>query len=214
MKRTALLIGFVFLMPVAGFFSCIPCEQATKRNPRYFDITGLECSNYEITPGGNAQEYTSKLLPDGASVKFANHKVAVALKFDYYSYQPQEKQYRPTAAAYALSCDPPAPFSQEGLDTLYVITAQALDNLHAQGDTINDIIAVQGGRMVRYADFNQFGPLQAYIHANRERILDPYLSFRLTQVPQFRQTTHSFKLVYLLKNGEVYTAQTNTILFE
>ncbi|WP_017730781.1 hypothetical protein [Nafulsella turpanensis] len=49
---------------------------------------------------------------------------------------------------------------------------------------------------------------------NQENIQEEWFSLKLKQEPIFKDLSHSFKVVYKLENGEVYTAQTGAVKFE
>jgi hypothetical protein len=109
--------------------------------------------------------------------------------------------------AYATSCaDPGHEGSQEGIDSIFIITTVALDSVFMANDTINSIVKFSN-------DNSTFLPVQEFIKANKTAIRNPAIQWRITQKPTNLSVVHSFKMILKLTNGETYTAFTVPFFF-
>lgn len=205
MKKLILLSVFTLFLPVISFFSC--CREEAG----YFDIKGVKLSNSVVSRESFSDGRFVRETADGETVSFADHYLSAPFNVSYFA-QREAAGASPAGAAYALSCYD-TPYSQEGLDTLYVITLNAWERGRPVGDTINDIVEI-APYVSRYEDLERFEPLSTYFSDNRDAIWSPYLAVRIRRLPEFRNTDHAFRLVYHLENGEVHIGETNTIRFE
>ena len=207
-KRTLIVILLVF--PVMGIFSCWDCEDTES----YFDMIGLECQIFYRPPNRLPDGKFAKLTNGQGAVPFNGHYIDVYHEASYYSLGEVSPGYF-TQPASADDCYNSF-ISEEGLDTLYVITSKAYDENHPANDTINDIVSM-GGEVNYYNGFNDYSgaiSLQEYVSANQPIIQGLFARIRLNQEPQYKQESHSFTIIYELLNGERHVAETNEILFE
>ena len=65
-----------------------------------------------------------------------------------------------------------------------------------------------------YKDYSGAISLQEYVSMNKQNIQQPFTRIRLNEEPQYKQESHSFRIIFELLNGERYMAETNEILFE
>jgi hypothetical protein len=61
---------------------------------------------------------------------------------------------------------------------------------------------------------NRFESLAGLKRAGGDIISYEAFSFRINREPEFKATPHAFKLVYHLRNGEVYEAETGNVWFK
>ncbi|MEM8966499.1 MAG: hypothetical protein AAGE93_08770, partial [Bacteroidota bacterium] len=148
---------------------------------------------------------------------FNSHYIRVGFEVSFYAIR-QSINIPFITSAYAYSpCESGFRGSEEGLDTLYVITVEDYDTVHSAGDTLNDMITMEGQISYRsFEDDNYVGDisLQRYVSENRQIIEEYVTQIRLNQEPLHKQKSHSFKIAYHLGNGEQYVAQTNEVLFQ
>lgn len=209
------VLKFVLLAALFfGFPSCRDEISGCGDVDEFFDITGIEISNYQISEedfenGRNWQE-----VENGATIPFAHYFIRVFLEVAYYPEPPVSFNFDFSSRAYALSClEPGYKGSLETIDTLYIITNQDFNAQYAAGDTLNDIAEVNGF-VTFYDDIQGFEPLESYFEANQAGIQDDFFSIRFNEEPKNPAQAHSFTLRYQLDNGEQYSAQTATVKFQ
>ena len=94
---------------------------------------------------------------------------------------------------------------------MYVITRNAWDRTHPAGDTINDLIDVTESYIGEAWDFRRFAPLAEWFVRGGDPISFQTFNVRVNREPEFKSTPHAFRLVYRLRNGEEYTAETGNV---
>ncbi|CAA9223026.1 MAG: hypothetical protein AVDCRST_MAG56-545 [uncultured Cytophagales bacterium] len=206
MKRIVTLLVFTFLLPFLGALSCDPfCN--TK--PSFFDIGGVALGNWELSGTAFPDGQFVRQVREGDTVRLSAHYVRVTFAVSYYT---QRERVGTAGAAFALSCDD-YPISRETYDTLFVITRNAWDRTHPAGDTINDLVDVRLWDINRASDTTFFKPLAQAKTTDNDAINYESFALRINREPEFKSTPHAFRLVYRLRNGEAYTAETGSVRF-
>lgn len=213
-KKITALLALIAL--VYGFPSCgslfVDCEE----EPRYFNITGLKIENCQISENGFGGKLNWKFVEAGETIPFEEFFMRGSFDLEYFSKNEPAFNFKLPNNAYASDCPVPGQGgSREKLDTLYLVTNNDFNEHFSAGDTINEIVESKGGNVRHYQDLQRFNPLIFYFFIeNKEYIVEDVFSLRINQEPTFKDLSHSFKIIYKLENGEVYTAQTEKVRFE
>lgn len=113
---------------------------------------------------------------------------------------------------YAATCfEPGYAGSKVGVDTLYLITINKYNNNFLAGDTLNSIVRTNRWTF-SVNDFYNFGSLEKYIEDNKTVIQETFFEMKLDQEPSEASARHQFKLIYVLKDGKRFEAQTQLAL--
>jgi len=110
----------------------------------------------------------------------------------------------------ATDCsDPGHKGSKVGVDKIYVKMMNDYNQEYMAGDTINEIIRVNGGYPWGR---DHFVELEEYLSENDLTINGPpYLNLILSSPPLESNKEHQFELIYILDNGEVFTSLSPTV---
>jgi hypothetical protein len=206
MKRIVTLLISALLLPFLGALSCDPlCD--TKAI--YFDINGLEFRNWTVSQTLLPDGKFSRQAEEGDTVAWSAHYMRAVFEVSYYS-QRKESGVSPGGAAFALTCRDHF-ISEERHDTLYVITRNAWDRTHPAGDTINDLIDLTQSHIGEAWQLRRFEPLAEWVVRSSDKISFQTFAVRVDREPEFKTTPHAFRLVYRMRDGEVYTAETGSV---
>lgn len=93
-----------------------------------------------------------------------------------------------------------------GVDTLYLITLNDYNQNLKSNDTINSILTF------RFNYAKPIQPFEEYFEAYEDKIYSPVLLLYLNESPIFL-TRQKFKIVFILDNGDSFTAQSNEVVF-
>lgn len=169
----------------------------------YFNINGVDATVYSTfgSNGFDQQLYTN----DSADIK--NYYINCNYKVAYYSDNSLSFPSLFMNSAYALSC-PENGYngSEEGLESVTVLTKNDFSSSFPAGDTINSIVMATDG-------FNNYMPLNQYVSNNGQVIRYTSVNIKLSEKPDNLSVPHGFTIIFKLKNGETYTVHTPEVYF-
>lgn len=208
-------LTFIFLTSILflGFPSCDDDMGNCPDSDEFFDINGIQVENFK----GRERDYENgrnvNPLVDGESVPFENFLIRASFDVEYYPESQAFLNIDFSNKAYALSCFGNGyKGTKEQLDTLYLVTNNDFNESFAAGDTINGI--VEADAPSSFWEIVEFLPLSDYVNNAQNKIETEWFQMKLTELPSFKDQSHSFTLIYHLQNGEVYSAQTENVKFQ
>lgn len=188
-KRLLTILTVVLIM--IGPTSCLLFEQCGGTLP-FFKIEGLEISNLQNV--GNQPT----LVTTNSPVLWNNFYMSMDFQKTFHAYSRNSSG----SNLFALDCVQDGYMGSEvGLDTIFVVTLNNYNNDFVANDTINNILETPNY-------ISGLSPLSEYVQENKEGIRYGGLSLTLNQPPSVNLSTHQFKIIFILKNGEVFE-QTN-----
>ena len=169
----------------------------------YFDIRGIESLvHHRKIPNTNS----APPMGDGETVPFDEYYgVLINYQLDYISQHKPEKPFFGSAGRLmACSCvnNGDAGAKTEKLKSVTVITLNDFNTQYSTGDTLNDLITVQGQ------------PLEDYLQSTRnERIKYQNLTLGLSEAPE-TNPEYRVKVIVELDNGETYERESPTVIIQ
>lgn len=206
MKGTK-LIATVFLVVGVTFMGCLKevdyYDQTTNCPPfvgDYFDIKGIkEVAHWAVDANGDRFELT-----EYSSVSISDYTgFSITYELDYVSARKEAGFNRGFSNLYAFSCDENGVLGSksEALHDITIITEHNFSSDYLKGDTINEIMLINGGEVSKYLNYVQ-----------QDTIADRWLgSFK----PKMKPTLNSnfkVRLIVELSTGEKHEVITPMIV--
>ena len=197
---TAATLFFLMVGPAACNYFIEDCPKASP----YFEIQRLNTSNLTFT---GQRYYPWRTVKNNESIKYDSFFMRVGFEKTYYSNVNSScGQY-----LYALSCKENGYLgSQIGVDTIYLISLHDYNSQYLQNDTLNNIILTNYWTY-EAADFDNFFPLREYIEENKDGIMRDMFEIKIEEPPSDSTGDYSFKLIFILQNGEKFEKTTDSI---
>jgi hypothetical protein len=187
-KRLLIILTIVLIM--IGPTSCFlfyNCDDTL----HFFKIEGLEITNY----GKNGTLFYP--IPTNSPTLWDSFYMSVAFQKTFHA----SCRNSGGSNLFAFECIQGGRGSLVGLDTIFVVTLNNYNNDFAANDTINNIVLTP-------SYFGGLSPMSEYIQKNKAGISNNDVYLRLNHSPSVDSSTHQFKIIFILKNGEVFE-QTN-----
>jgi hypothetical protein len=188
-KRFLTILTTVLIM--IGPTSCLLFYNCGDTLP-FFKIEGLEISNYR-KDGTLFNPITTN-----STTSWDSFFMSVDFQKTFHSYSRKSGG----SNLFATDCDwNGSAGTIIGLDTIFVVTLNNYNIDFVANDTINNILGTPNST-------SGLSPLSEYIQESKEGIRYGGIHLKLNQPPSVNLSSHQFKIIFILKNGEVFE-QTN-----
>lgn len=213
----------LLLVVITGLITGIPACKKDELNGKcpdqvpYFDINSMGVTALNTKP-----ENTFNILLENDTVEEKEFHISCYFEYVYHAQTTPTPPLFSTPSAYALSCIPKGiKGSEEGIDTIYIISKNPLASWFDKNDTINDVVRINKGSLKKPV----LQPVGQYIADNKEvieyntvgidenRMGGVGFDIMLYDLVQNKTQPHTFTVIVKLNNGEQYTATTPAVYF-
>lgn len=193
-----IIITLTIFLLIIGPTSCLLFESPCPNVLPYFKINGLEISNLEFTEQGLNPW---KNIGESESIAWNKYFLRVGFQKTFHA---ALQKFNVGANVFATSCDKNgAAGSKIGVDTLFVISLNDYNADYHANDTLNNIALINYWTY-KASDFDNFFSIARYVSENQQRILEETFEIKIKQPPSKSSEEHQFKIVLILRNGEVF----------